>query len=284
MSASANGFTLEELLISRMAKEHRGEILAVGATICSALAVQLAKATHAPELLVMSDTGGYESPTSPSITLAGFIGADRGKGRMSWEELFAIVFRHKFSIWVGPVQIDKHGNSNISAIGDWSRPTAVLIGARGLPDDSVALEKMLYHVVSHSPKSFVEKVDFVCGVGYGPAREEAGLKYGEPGLVVSNLGVFDFDADLKTMRLQSVHPGVTVEQVQKSTGFELVIPAHVPETEPPTREEVELIRTKIDPLGIRRLQHADRAQAMAIRLEIMARERELLTYAFEPAG
>lgn len=276
MVTYAKDFTLEELLISRMAKEHRGEMLAGGATTCSVLAIQLAKASHAPDLVVMNPTGFYDGRAPSSLTLGCFVGAKTGKGRLTWTEIFECVLGRKFTVWIGPAQIDKYGNSNISVIGDWKAPTAVLIGARGVPDDSVSLESIQYHVAHHSTRTFVEKVDFVCGVGYGKAREEAGLKYGEPRLVVSNLGVFDFDPDVKTMRLQSLHPGVTVEQVKDNTAFELIIPAQIPETEPPTEEEVELIRTSIDPLGMRRLQHADKTQSMAVSTEIMARERELL--------
>jgi acyl CoA:acetate/3-ketoacid CoA transferase beta subunit len=108
-------------------------------------------------------------------------------------------------------------------------------------------------VPNHSTRSFVEQVDVVCGVGYARA-EAAGpsaTRFHGIRRVVSNLGVFDFETPDHTMRVRSVHPGVTVEEVVAATGFELVVPDDVPETRPPTPEELELLRTVLDPRGLR---------------------------------
>ena len=105
----------------------------------------------------------------------------------------------------------------------------------------------------HSPKVFVEKVDVVCGLGYDRAAElgdQAARWFSIP-FVVSNLGVFDFESDDHTMRLKSVHPGVTVEEVAEATGFDLVVPDEVPESRLPTADELELIREVIDAEGLR---------------------------------
>ena len=91
---------------------------------------------------------------------------------------------------------------------------------------------------------FVEKVDMVCGVGYDHA---AGARYHRIPRVVSDLGVFDFATPDRSMRLASLHPGVTSEQVREATSFELAVPDDVPRTRPPTAEELRLIREVIDP-------------------------------------
>ena len=101
----------------------------------------------------------------------------------------------------------------------------------------------------------VEKVDYISAAGYldgGDARERLGLE-GGPQLVISNLAVMDFHPGSKKMRLKSVHPGITVEEVRDATGFELLMPeATISETKPPTQEQVRLIREVIDPDNMRK--------------------------------
>src|SRR5690606_16271825 len=110
-----------------------------------------------------------------------------------------------------------------------------------------------YWVPSHTPTVFVEKVDVVCGVGYDRAAElgPVASRFHDIRHVVTNLGVFDFETHDHRMRIRSVHPGVTVDEVVAATGFELVVPDDVPTTRLPTPDELELIRTVIDPKGLR---------------------------------
>lgn len=116
-------------------------------------------------------------------------------------------------------------------------------------------KKLYYWNPNHSPRSMVAKVDFVSAAGYlggGDARERLGLQ-GGPQMVVSNLAVMDFHPVSKRMMLKSVHPGISVAGVQAATGFELLFPEEaVPETSPPTQEQVRLIRESIDPDGMRK--------------------------------
>jgi glutaconate CoA-transferase subunit B len=115
-------------------------------------------------------------------------------------------------------------------------------------------KRLFYWNPNHNPRSFVEKVDFVSCAGWlggGDERERLGLT-GGPELVITNLCVMDFHPETKHMRLKSVHPGVTTEEVQEATGFELLIEdSAVPETAVPTVEQVGLIRDVIDPDGMR---------------------------------
>lgn len=277
MGKNDTQYALDDLLIARMAKEFKGdEIVGAGGTLLSAISAVLAKNTHAPDMII---SGGslnlFDSSFMPTLGISEFIGVDKAKANLTWIELFDIIFHKKFLIWVGAAQLDRFGSANISLIGEWHKPKAMLVGARGLPDDGVQNEKMMYHVMKHSKNTFVEKVDFVCSAGFTAKREEMGIDRGQPAVVVSNLGVFDFDEEKRTMRIQSLHPGVALEQVVKNTGFELVIPEDIPETEPPTAEELEIIN-RIDPLGIRKLERADPEQKNKLVLEIMKNEREYI--------
>jgi acyl CoA:acetate/3-ketoacid CoA transferase beta subunit len=154
---------------------------------------------------------------------------------------------------MGASQVDRFGNQNIACIGPWEKPKAQLIGVRGAPGNT-ASHVTSYWVPNHSPRVFVEHVDFVSGVGYDRAAaagphiaERHALRW-----VVTNLAVLDFESSDHAMRLRSVHPGVTVEQVQEATGFLLVIPSSVPETRQPTADELHWIRNVIDPKGLRK--------------------------------
>jgi acyl CoA:acetate/3-ketoacid CoA transferase beta subunit len=147
-----------------------------------------------------------------------------------------------------PSQIDRYGNMNISCVGDWSKPKRQLIGSRGGPGNTVN-HPTSYWVQSHSPRVFVEAVDFVSGVGYDRAVGTAS-RYHEVRLVVTNLCVLDFATPDRSMRLRSVHPGVTVDQVVAATGFALSVPDRVPVTPEPDDDVLDLIAT-LDPGGAR---------------------------------
>jgi acyl CoA:acetate/3-ketoacid CoA transferase beta subunit len=123
---------------------------------------------------------------------------------------------------------------------------------RGAPGNSVN-HPTSYWVPDHTVRTFVEQVDVVSGVGYARA-EAAGAgatRFHDIRRVVSNLGVFDFETPDHTMRLRSVHPGVTVDDVVQATSFALSLPDEVPETRLPTPEELDLLRTVLDPGSLR---------------------------------
>ena len=146
-------------------------------------------------------------------------------------------------------QIDRFGNTNITCIGHPDRPKARLVGCLAHPE-LMAFPKRTFLILDQSPRTFVEQVDYRTGVGYltgGDSRKRAGIPGGGPEAVITDKAVLDFEPESKAMRLRSRHPGVTVEQIRAATGFRLVEPKQIPETEPPTTKELELIRTRIDP-------------------------------------
>ena len=250
MSARTGPPTRAEVCAVACAEAWRGdgEILANPIGTIPTIGGRLAKATFEP-LLVMTDG---EAMLVENIVPVGVDDAPKVvSGWNPYRKMFDVVFNGPRHIMMGATQVDRYGNQNIAYIGPADRPTAQLLGFRGAPGNTIN-NSTSYWVSNHSPKVFVERVDVVSGIGYDRAAELGpdAARFHRIPVVVSNLGVFDFDTPDHSMRLRSVHPGATVEQVVAATGFELVIPAEVPESRLPTDAELSLIRQKIDPLGL----------------------------------
>ena len=171
---------------------------------------------------------------------------------MPYRSVFDVVWSGRRHIMMMASQIDRSGNQNISAIGDHARPKVQLVGVRGAPGNSVN-HPTSYWVPDHTVRTFVEQVDVVSGVGYtrAAAAGPGATRFHDIRRVVSNLGVFDFETPEHTMRLRSFHPGTTVDDIVQATGFALVIPDDVEETRLPTPEELDLLRTVLDPRSLR---------------------------------
>lgn len=217
-----------------------GEIVAAAvAGMTPALGARLARATFEPGLLT---TDGGPRLTAEPVPLGAPAGAV--EGWLPFRDHLWLVLNGRRHVWLGPSQLDRYGNCNISHIGpDPARPKSQLLGARGAPGNS-RINSTSYWVPRHSPRVFVERVDFVSGPGND--RGAFDLRG-----VVTNLAVLDFQTPDGRMRLRSVHPGVSVDEVVANTGFELVVPASVPETRPPADEELRIMREVLDPRGLR---------------------------------
>ncbi len=168
-----------------------------------------------------------------------------------YPQMFTLLMNGKRHVMMGATQVDQWGNQNIACIGDWNQPRAQLLGFRGAPGNTIN-HTTSYWVPNHSPKVVVEHVDVVAGIGYDRARElgETASRFHEIRRVVTNLCVCDFETPDNRMRLRSIHPGATVEEVQEATGFDLVVPDEVPESREPTSDELVLIEA-LDPNGLR---------------------------------
>ena len=223
-----------------------GEVMASAFGTAPALGARLARLTFAPDLVLTDGDAALVDGAPP-------LGASPASLVLeSHRKVFDVVWSGRRNLIMMASQIDRTGNQNISAIGPWARPKAQLIGVRGAPGNTVN-HTTSYWVPNHSTRSFVEQVDVVSGVGYARAAAAgpSATKYHEIRFVVSNLGVFDFATPDRSMRLASVHPGVTVDEVVEATGFALVVPDDVAQTRDPTPEELELLRTVLDPRGLR---------------------------------
>ncbi len=208
---------------------------------------RLARATFEPDAVITDGFAGFAADV--------FALGDEGTVAIeSWNpyaQMFTCLWNGKRHVMMGATQVDRYGNQNIACIGDWHQPRAQLLGFRGAPGNTIN-HTTSYWVPNHSPKVLVEHVDVVCGVGWDRAAAlgEQSSRFHEIRRVVTNLAVLDFETDDHRMRLRSVHPGVTVDDVVAATGFDLVVPDDVPTSREPTTEELVIIE-RIDPAGLR---------------------------------
>jgi acyl CoA:acetate/3-ketoacid CoA transferase beta subunit len=225
--------SVADLCIVACAQAWRGDgaILASPMGLIPSLAARLARLTFSPELLI---TDGEAMLLDADETVEGW---------MPYRDVLRLVATGRRHMMMGAAQLDRYGNQNISSIGDWARPKAQLLGVRGAPGNTIN-HPVSYWVPRHSPRAFVSKVDMVSGIGYDRTPPAHELR-----LVVTDKAVLDFGGAGHSMRLVSVHPGVTVEQVRELTGFPLDV-SDVAVTPEPSEHELALI-SKLDPDGAR---------------------------------
>jgi glutaconate CoA-transferase subunit B len=214
----------------------------------------LAKQTHAPTAKIVYEAGFIDSNAKDiALSIADSRLGYHAAGAIGLIETLGLMLQggHVDLGFVGAAQIDEYGNINTTYIGSFEKPTVRLPGSGG-GNDIISSAKRIVAIMTHEKRKMVKKLDYLTSPGFlnGPeAREKAGLLGGGPSLVVTNLCQMDFDERTKRIRLATVHPRVTVQQVVENSGFDLIIPKDVPTTELPTYEELELLR-KIDPNGI----------------------------------
>ncbi len=243
-----SGATRAEVCAVAIAETFRGdgEILVAPIGTLPQIGAKLAKLTFEPDLL-MTDGVSSLLANVPPVS-----GTDRPdpivEGWLPYRKVFDTLWSGRRHVMMGATQIDRYGNQNIACIGDYTKPKAQLLGMRGAPGNTIH-HTTSYWVPGHSDRVFVARVDVVTGIGYDRAAAPgpAASRFHAIRRVISNLGVFDFDTADRRMRLASVHPGVSVEEVVANTGFELAIPADVSETRAPTDAELSLLREVIDP-------------------------------------
>ena len=228
-----------------------GEVLATGIGIVPRLAASMSMLTTNPDLMMTDSEAWLVSEPVPIGPRNGY--QIKREGWMGFTRIFDNVWSGKRHAMVGPTQVDRFGQANISMIGsDYDKPKSMMLGVRGFPGNSISHANS-FCVPNHSTKVFVSgEVDMVASVGYNPARLARGWSLDEIDvrLIFTNLAVIDFGGPNHQAQLRSVHPGVTVAQVQEATGFELHIPANVPETAAPTAAQLALL-ARLDPHNLR---------------------------------
>jgi len=249
--ADYNAMELMICVASRLLEN--GSTLGVG-TGAPCAAAMLAQKTHAPDLLVVFEAGGL-APLLPAMPIS--VGDSRtfhrGLMATSMNDILDACQRGMVDYtFLGGAQIDAYGNLNSTVIGDYRKPKVRFPGSGGANDFASFCWRM-FVMTAHDRRRFVEKLDFLTTPGYltGPgAREAAGLpKDTGPYKVITNLGVLGFDDGTKRMQVESLHPGVTFDQVQENTGFEMLEAPAVEETEPPGQGELRILREEVDPYG-----------------------------------
>ena len=215
-------------------------------------AAMLAQKMHAPNLFIVFEAGGL-APRLPSMPVS--VGDSRtfyrGLMATSMADILESCQRGVVDYaFLGGAQIDAYGNLNSTVIGDYARPRVRFPGSGGANDFASFCWRTLI-ITPQDRRRFVEELDFLTTPGYltGPgARERAGLpKDSGPYRVITDLAVLGFDERTKRMQVRSLHPGVTLQRVQESTGFELSKAAEIGETEPPRAEELYVLRADVDP-------------------------------------
>jgi len=248
-------YEIHELMTCRVAAEVDNEgVTVMGSfTPLAYASYMLAKLTHAQDAYLV----GFDAVGMAPVQLS-FTGAEASayKGAVCrWGMLTEInsihLANHGGVEAVSSAQFDGSGAINLSAIGPFDAPKVRLPGGAGAAEVIKMYRKMVAYFGNHNPRTLVDKVQFVTGTRWkvgDRSREEAGLQPG-PIVVVTNLAVLVKDDDDRPFRIESVHPGVDVQTVVDSTGFELEVPADVPTTAEPTQEQLDLLRNRIDPFG-----------------------------------
>jgi glutaconate CoA-transferase subunit B len=251
-------YTLNELMIVCGAREVKdGELAFVGLGL-PFLACALAKRTHAPRMIECSEQGQIDAnPLLWRTPNRGIGDLAMNAGAKMTTDLMGVM--HRLSCgdfdfgFLSGAQIDKFGNVNSTCLGDYCKPKVRFPGSGGANAIATYTKRHMLIFV-HDKNRFVNKVDYITSPGYfnGPGgREEAGCPPGTgPAAVITTLGVLRFDKDTKEMYLDTVHPNVTVEKVKENTSWDLKVSPNVKETEPPTVEQIRIIREELDPFGM----------------------------------
>ena len=230
-----------------------GEIFGSGMGTMPMLGARLARATFEPDLLVSDGVAFFVDGDLP------IGGTDRTvEGWIPFRQVFNTLWGGRRHVMMGASQIDRHGNTNISNIGPWHQPKVQLLGVRGGPGNTIN-HAVSYWIPKHTSRVFAEAVDMASGIGYDRAAAvgERTRHWHRIPRVITDLAVLDFETPDHAMRIASVHPGVTVDDVREATSFDLTADDDVSESRPPTDDEMAAIE-RLDPDGLRYREVPDR--------------------------
>jgi len=228
---SAAEFTADELMTVAAARELQDRTVCFVGIGLPSTAANLARLTHAPRTVLVYESGTIGS--KPSV-----LPLSIGDGELAETADSVVSVPEIFNYWLqggridvgflGAAQIDRRGHLNSTVIGEYQRPTVRLPGGGGAPEIA-ALAKEIIVIMRQSTRTFVDKLDFRSSVG-------------RPPVVITDLGVLRPDPKGGELRLAQVHPGVTVDDVREATGWKLRVAEKLERTEPPTSEELGVLR------------------------------------------
>tara|TARA_B100000029_G_scaffold515632_1_gene623644 strand:+ start:4712 stop:5455 length:744 start_codon:yes stop_codon:yes gene_type:complete len=236
-------YSLSELCISQAARawQNDGEILATGIGLLPRIAVSLSKNLYNPDLM-MTDGEAFlvDKPYALGLGIEPAL-----EGYMNYSRVFDLLWSGARHAMVTPTQLDSLGHMNISCIGDYNHPKVQLLGVRGFPGNSINHRNSMF-IPNHSKKVFVDgRVDMAASLGFDSKDYSPDI-----GIVITNLCVFDFNGKDNALRLLSIHPGHSLEDIKENTGFKFDILSES-ETELPSEEELMVIRNDLDPKNLR---------------------------------
>jgi acyl CoA:acetate/3-ketoacid CoA transferase beta subunit len=250
----AKEFSQKELMTVVAARALRDGERVLAGTGIPQVAATLAKYTHAPNLVILVENGyAGAQPVHPFVGTSDNRALYRSTIFTTFLDMNGMVL-HRGKVDTGfltGMEVDMYGNLNLTVIPSWEAATVRPSGGGGA-NDIASLSDRILVIMRHEKRKFTPRVAHLTCPGYidGPrGREKAGLRGKGTEFVFSTLAVLGFDDETKRMKLVTLHPGVTLDEVKANTGFELIIPSRVPTTEPPTVEEQKLIREVIDTSG-----------------------------------
>lgn len=252
--ANAPSYSATALLAciaSRLLEDKKSVFVGTGLPMIAAM---LAQRTHAPGLLIIFEAGGV-GPRLPVLPIS--VGDSRtfyqANAASSMHDVMSLAQAGYLDYgFLGAAQIDQYGNINTTVIGPYEAPVARLPGSGGANDLGSFCHRTII-IMRQEARKFVEKLEYITTPGHlsGPgAREQAGLAAGSgPYRVITQLGLFGFDEATKRMQLLSLHPGVTLEQVQAASSMSIQPALGWSVNAPPTEEELAILK-QIDPTGL----------------------------------
>jgi glutaconate CoA-transferase, subunit B len=241
-------WTADEMMTVAAARQLRdGAACFVGIGLPST-AANLARATHAPNLVLIYESGCLGAkPGRLPLSIGDGILADTADAVVSVPEVFNYWLQPgRIDVgFLGAAQLDRYGNINTTVIGgDYDDPKVRLPGAGGAPEIAASCKEVVV-VVRQSPRTFIERLDFVTSVGYGSGpgdRERLGLRGGGPHVVITDLGILEPDPRTCELTLTHLHPGVSVGQARSATGWDLAVAEPLRAEQPPTEHELAVLR------------------------------------------
>jgi glutaconate CoA-transferase subunit B len=252
-------FTPQEMIVVAGARTLPDNKVVFAGTGLPMVAITLAQLTNSPGVVPVFEAGAVGPELSRGLPLS------VGDSRTTYKANYLLGLNSAFELtqrgycdygFIGGAEIDPYGNLNSTMMGrfpeEYQKPKTRLPGSGGAGDLACSCERTIIIMV-HEPRRFAENISYITSPGHldgtPGARRRAGLVGQGPYRVITTKAVMGFDDETKRMKIIATMPGETVQSVQEATGFELIIPDDVYELEPPTVEEIRLIREVIDPQG-----------------------------------
>lgn len=246
-------YTMQELMVVVGSREIRDDDVVFVGMRLPLLAFQLAKETHAPHAIGIFENGVLrDRPAREALyTMGDTPNIEGAIWTTSMLDIMSLLQGGKVSLgFIGGAEVDRFGNLNTTYIGGRENVRVRLPGSGG-GSDIASLSKRFVIIMSHEKRRFVTRVTYATSPGFGEGgnwRERNGLRGGGPCAVITTKGVFRFEPDTREMILDSVHPGISVEEIFDHTGWKLKLAPKIGETPPPESSELGIIR-KYDPKG-----------------------------------
>jgi glutaconate CoA-transferase, subunit B len=255
VSTSSSEYSKNEIMIAASARTLAGEKICFVGVGLPNIVCNLAQRTVAPELQLVYEAGVFGArPARLPLSIGDPTLVTGSTAVTSMFELFAFYLQAGLidAAFLGGAQIDRYGNLNTTVIGDYADPKVRLPGSGGACEIAIHARRILV-IMRQAQRSFVERIDFRTSPGHSgdPDHDrQRGWSGSGPTSVVTDLGTYGFDEETGEMTLLTLHPGVTLDQVRESTGWEIRVSDELGETPRPTEDELRLIRTELDPQGV----------------------------------